>query len=73
MPNKYPFNKFPENLKALRKSYGLTQYELANMLEITQQCISEWELNKTEPTLTYLWRLADIFETTIDSLCGRED
>ena len=65
--------KFSENLKTLRLERGLSQRELANMLEITQQCISEWELNKTEPTLTYLWNLADIFETTIDILCGRKE
>lgn len=65
--------KFSENLKNLRLERGLSQKDLANMLEVTQQCISEWELNKTEPTLTYLWNLADIFETTIDILCGRKD
>lgn len=65
--------KFSENLKTLRLERGLSQKDLANMLEVTQQCISEWELNKTEPTLTYLWNLADIFETTIDILCGRKD
>lgn len=65
--------KFSENLRSLRLERGLSQKDLANMLEVTQQCISEWELNKTEPTLTYLWYLADIFETTIDILCGRKD
>lgn len=65
--------KFSENLKTLRIERGLSQRDLANMLEVTQQCISEWELNKTEPTLTYLWNLADIFETTIDILCGRKE
>lgn len=64
---------FSKNLKTLRLERGLSQKDLANMLGITQQCISEWELNKTEPTLTYLWNLADIFETTIDILCGRKD
>ena len=66
-------NKFAENLKALRKEKGLSQADLANMLCVTQQCVSEWELENTDTTLTYLWKLADIFDVSIDVLCGRKD
>lgn len=65
--------KFSENLKQLRGERGLSQKDLSKLLGVTQQCISEWELNKTEPTLSYLCKLADIFEIKLDVLCGRED
>lgn len=65
--------RFAENLKSLRKEHGLSQVELAERLGVTQQCVSEWENRKTDPTLTYLCKLADIFEISIDVLCGRKD
>lgn len=65
--------KFAENLKLLRAERKLSQRDLSKLLGVTQQCISEWELTKTEPTLTYLCKLADIFEVKLDVLCGREE
>ena len=66
-------SKFAENLKSLRKESNLSQGKLAMAVGVTQQCVSEWELGKIEPTLSYLWKLADIFSVSIDLLCGREE
>ncbi len=66
-------NRFSENLKALRKDRGLSQGRLAEAVGVTQQCVSEWERAKIEPTLSYLWKLADLFGVSIDLLCGREE
>ncbi|MDE7164949.1 MAG: helix-turn-helix domain-containing protein [Clostridiales bacterium] len=49
----------------------MSQADLAKRLGVTQQCVSEWELNRTEPTLTYLCMMADVFEISLDVLCGR--
>lgn len=65
--------KFSENLRTFRKDKLLSQGKLAEAVGVTQQCISEWENGKTEPTLTYLWKLADLFGVSIDVLCGRVD
>lgn len=65
--------KFANNLKNLRKEFKYSQGALAKILGVTQQCVSEWELCKTEPTLTCLWKLADIFNLSIDVLCGRTE
>ena len=43
------------------------------MIGVTQQCVSEWENKNTEPTLTYLLLLADLFGVSIDTLCGRTE
>lgn len=43
------------------------------MIGVTQQCISEWEQDKIEPTLSNLWLLSDIFEISIDELVGRKE
>lgn len=66
-------NKFSENLKLLRQEEKLNQNQLAKLVGVTQQCISEWENGKIEPTLSYLWKLADIFKISIDELIGRID
>ena len=62
---------FADNLKSLRAEYKMSQADLAIKLGVTQQCVSEWELNKTEPTLTYLCLMADVFNLSLDALCGR--
>ncbi len=64
-------NKFAENLKALRLEKKISQRGLAQIVGVTQQCVSKWEVGYAEPTLTYLWRLADLFGISIDILCGR--
>ena len=63
--------EFAENLKILRAENKMSQADLAKRLGVTQQCVSEWELNNTEPTLTYLCMMADVFEISLDALCGR--
>ena len=65
--------RFAENLKSLRTERKLSQAALAKAIGVTQQCVSEWEQKRTEPTLSYLWLLADLFSVSIDILCGRED
>jgi len=70
-----PFVKisFAENLKTLRGERKLSQGKLAAMIGVTQQCISEWENKKTEPTLSYLCELSEIFGVTLDVLCGKTE
>lgn len=65
--------KFAENLKSLRMEHKLSQGKLAEEVGVTQQCVSEWERGKIEPTLSCLWQLADIFGVSIDVLCGRTE
>lgn len=66
-------NKFPELLKMLRAERKVSQGSLAKALGVTQQCVSEWELGRTEPTLSALWKLADYFDMSIDEICGRRE
>ncbi|MBO5736697.1 MAG: helix-turn-helix transcriptional regulator [Clostridia bacterium] len=65
--------KFSENLFELRRERKFSQQEVALRIHSSQQCVSQWEKGITEPTLTYLWRLADLFEVDVDELIGRKD
>ena len=37
------------NILELRKKKGLSQEELSEMVGVTRQTISNWELNETQP------------------------
>ncbi len=58
-------------LKALRINQGLSQRALAEILEVSQQSINQYENRDTEPNLTVLNRMADYFGVSIDYIVGR--
>ena len=64
---------FAENLKMLRTEKGISQKQLAELVGVSQQCVSKWEADRADPTLTYLWKLADLFGVSIGILCGRTE
>lgn len=55
-----------------RKNHKLSQEELAEMVGVTRQTISNWELNETSPDLKQAQKLADIFNISIDELIGKK-
>lgn len=62
---------FGETLKELRISMGVKQTDLAKAVGVSKGCISLWENNLREPTLSCLLALADYFQVTLDELAGR--
>ena len=64
---------FSENLIKLRKENKVSQQKLAEFVGVSQQCVSEWEKDNIEPTLSNLWKTADFFDMPIDYLVGRKD
>lgn len=64
---------FSQRLRQLRKESGLTQVELAQKLNLTQQSYTRYEYGTGEPSLETLVRLAEIFEVSTDYLLGITD
>ena len=64
--------KFRETLRELRSMRGLGQQQLADLLKISVKTVSHWETGYSEPSITQLIALADIFEVTLDDLVGRD-
>ncbi|MGB9662182.1 MAG: helix-turn-helix domain-containing protein [Moorellaceae bacterium] len=62
---------FGERLAALRREKGLSQAELARMLNMGQSTIAMYEKNKRRPDPETLERLADFFQVSVDYLLGR--
>ncbi len=61
------------SLIELRKEKGLTQLELAKILNTTQRRISYFEQGKVEPDLSALIDLSIYFEVSTDYLIGLRD
>lgn len=59
-----------ENIKALRKSKGLSQEELAVKLNVVRQTISKWEQGLSVPDSDMLISLSEAFETPVSVLLG---
>jgi transcriptional regulator with XRE-family HTH domain len=57
-----------EKILLLRKQNNMTQEQLAERLAITRQTISKWELGESEPDVTYLIQLSELFQVTTDHL-----
>lgn len=58
------------NLKALRKSKGLTQEEFASRLHVVRQTVSKWESGASAPDAETLVRISEILEIPVADLLG---
>ena len=59
-----------ENIKALRKSKGLSQQDLADKLNVVRQTISKWEQGLSVPDSDLLIALSKALETPVSTLLG---
>ena len=59
-----------ENIKAIRKSKGLSQQELAIKLNVVRQTISKWEQGLSVPDSDMLISISEVFETPVSTLLG---
>ncbi len=59
-----------ENMKAIRKSKGLSQEELAIKLNVVRQTISKWEVGLSVPDADMLISIAEVLETPVSTLLG---
>ncbi|MBE6683311.1 MAG: helix-turn-helix transcriptional regulator [Ruminococcaceae bacterium] len=51
-----------------RKTVGLTQLQLAEMLNITDRAVSKWETGKAMPDSSLMLELCDILKITVNDL-----
>ena len=57
-----------EKLSLLRKKKGLTQEELSEILKVSRQSVSRWEMDATFPETDKLIALSKLFGCSIDFL-----
>lgn len=56
------------NLTRLRQQAGLTQLQLADMLNYSDKAVSKWERGESIPDLRVLVQLAEIYHITLDDI-----
>lgn len=61
------------NIVAYRKRSGLTQAKLAEQLNYSDKAISKWERGESMPDVPTLVQLAELFETSVDTLLADPD
>ena len=59
-----------ENIKAIRKSKGLSQEELAVKLNVVRQTVSKWENGLSVPDSDMLIYISEVLETPVSTLLG---
>ena len=59
---------FSEKLLLIRKQKGLSQEQLAEMLDVSRQSVSKWETQQTLPEPSKLVLISEIFDVSIDQL-----
>ena len=64
---------FGDNLQAIRKKNQLSQEGLAEMLGVSRQAVSKWELGEGYPEVDKLLMLSKKLNISLDSLLGREN
>jgi transcriptional regulator with XRE-family HTH domain len=64
---------FGQNLAKLRKEKNLSQYKLAELMNLSRGQIANYEQGSREPDFETLERFADFFDVSIDYLLGRTE
>ena len=65
--------EFKSRLKELRVEKGISQIEIAKMLNLSKMAVSHWEKGDSEPSIEDLKVLASFFDVSIDYLVGYSD
>lgn len=61
-----------ERIKALRKTCGFSQEKVADRLGVSRQAVAKWESGQSAPSTENLFKLAELFGTTVDFLLSDE-
>jgi DNA-binding XRE family transcriptional regulator len=64
---------FKERFKELREEQGLTQADIAKILDVPRTTVASWETGKGVPNLDMLKKICKFFEVTSDYLIGLKE
>lgn len=65
--------KIGKRIAFFRKEKGITQKELANLLYISYQAVSKWELGKSLPTVEMLYEISNLLDVSVDALLNENE
>ena len=67
------FMKYAERIRALREDHDKTQSEIAALLKVGQRTYCDYELGKTRIPVDSLIVLAQLYNVSMDYICGTSD
>lgn len=59
-----------EKIVKLRYEKGITQEQLANILDVSAKTVSKWETGINQLTLDMLYKISEVFNVSIEELLG---
>lgn len=62
-----------ERIRSCRIRANMTQEQVAERLSVTRQAVTKWESGQSAPSTENLFRLAALFETTVDFLLTEKE
>ena len=62
-----------ERIRKLRTERNLSQVDLAKLLNVTKQSVSNWENDNIQPSIEMLMKIASVFSVSTDYLLGLDD
>lgn len=65
--------KLNERIISARKKLGMSQSDLADLLEVSRQTISKWETGESLPEISRLPKLAETLDVSVDWLLSKEE
>ncbi|MDH8677410.1 helix-turn-helix transcriptional regulator [Fusibacter bizertensis] len=63
---------FGEKLQLLRKEKSISQEQFAEVMNVSRQAVSKWELNQSYPEMDKLIEVSKYFEVSLDYLMKDE-
>lgn len=60
-------------IKEIRTAKKLSQVDLAKLLGVTKQSVSNWENDNIQPSVEMLLKISEALNVTTDYLLGRSD
>lgn len=60
--------KFSDNLYTLRKNMKLSQEQLAELVDVSRQSVSKWELGESYPTVENIFKLCGVLKCKMNEL-----
>lgn len=64
--------KFGENLYTLRKNMQITQEQLSELVDVSRQSVSKWELGESYPTVENIFKLCNVLKCKMNELINEK-
>ena len=62
-----------ERIKSCRQDSGMSQEKVAELVGVSRQAVTKWEAGQSAPNTENLFKLAEIFGTTVDLLLPSQE